>query len=108
MVRLVSLRARWAVRLGALAVLVGSMTQAVHACTTVLAGKRATADGSVLMASSCDGDVMGLIHIMPPSTYAPGAALPMYRNVPRPTNYEQYQVRLQRVRGLPDVQTSRG
>ncbi|MHC4406690.1 MAG: hypothetical protein ACYTG0_44270, partial [Planctomycetota bacterium] len=54
------------------------------ACTTVMAGRQATEDGSVLMASSCDGDVMGLIYVMPAQTYPPGTKLPMYWNVPRP------------------------
>jgi dipeptidase len=61
------------------------------ACTTVMVGKQATADGSVLMASSCDGDIMGLIHVMPAREYPPGTKLPMYWNVPRPKTYREYQ-----------------
>jgi hypothetical protein len=53
------------------------------ACSTILTGRQATADGSVLMSHSCDGDVMGLIYVMPAHSYAPGTRLPMYWNVPR-------------------------
>jgi len=68
----------------------------VAACTTVMVGKRATEDGSVLMASSCDGDVMGLIYVMPAKTYPPDTKLPMYWNVPRPKNYEEYQANVRK------------
>ncbi len=61
-----------------------------------MVGRQATADGSVLMASSCDGDVMGLIYVMPAETYPPGTKLPMYWNVPRPKNYQEYQANLQK------------
>lgn len=64
--------------------------QGATACTTLMAGKAATEDGSVLMSSSCDGDVMGLIYIMPAREYPEGTKLPMYRNLPRPNNYEEY------------------
>ncbi len=66
------------------------------ACSTIMVGKQATADGSVLMASSCDGDVMGLIYIMPAETYPPGTKLPMYWNVPRPKNYDEYRANVQK------------
>jgi len=62
----------------------------VDACSTVMVGKQASRDGSVLMASSCDGDVMGLIYVMPAETYPAGTKVPMYWNVPRPKNYDQY------------------
>ena len=65
-------------------------------CTTLLVGKRATADGSVLMASSCDGDVMGLISVVPARTYPPGTKLPMYWNVPRPQNYDEYRANVRK------------
>jgi dipeptidase len=64
-------------------------------CSTILVGKQASTDGSVLMASSCDGDVMGLIEVFPAQDYAPGTELPMYWNVPRPRDYDQYQQQLQ-------------
>jgi dipeptidase len=50
------------------------------ACTTVMAGRKATADGSVLMSSSCDGDRMGQIFLVPAKEYAPGERVPMSLN----------------------------
>jgi len=76
-----------------------------------MVGKRATADGSVLMASSCDGDVMGLIYVMPARTYPPDTKLPMYWNVPRPKTYEEYQANVKKgydlVGSLPTTKTYR-
>ena len=65
-------------------------------CSTILAGKQATADASVLMSHSCDGDVMGLVYVVPAHSYAPGTRLPMYWNVPRPKTYEEYQANLRK------------
>ena len=73
-----------------------SPTQPAAGCSTVMVGKQATADGSVLMASSCDGDVMGLIYIMPAETFPPGTKLPMYWNVPRPRDYNEYRDNLRK------------
>jgi dipeptidase len=66
------------------------------ACSTIIAGRHATADGSVLMSHSCDGDVMGLVYVMPGRSYASGTRLPMYWNVPRPATYEEYQRNLRK------------
>jgi hypothetical protein len=81
------------------------------ACSTILAGKQATADGSVLMSHSCDGDVMGLVYVMPARSYPPGTRLPMYWNVSRPTTYEEYQANLRKgydqVGTLPVSETCR-
>lgn len=83
----------------------------VDACTTVMVGRRATEDGSVLMASSCDGDVMGVIYVMPARTYPPDTTLPMYWNVPRPKTYQEYQANLRKgydlVGQLPTRETYR-
>jgi dipeptidase len=62
----------------------------VFACSTILVGKKATSDGSVLMSSSCDGDIMGLIYVMPAQKYPQGTRLPMYWNLPRPTTHREY------------------
>jgi len=66
----------------------------VNACSTIMVGRSGTADGSVLMSHSCDGDVMGLVYVMPAQSYPPGTRLPMYWNVPRPTTYAEYQANL--------------
>ena len=66
------------------------------ACSTLMAGRRATNEGSVLMSHSCDGDVMGLVYVMPAQSFSPGTQLPMYWNVPRPSTYAQYQAHLRR------------
>ena len=83
----------------------------VIACTTVLVGRRATSDGSVLMASSCDGDGMGLIYVMPARTYPPDTKLPMYWNVPRPKTYQEYRANVTQgydlVGSLPTTRTFR-
>jgi dipeptidase len=60
------------------------------ACSTILVGKKATSDGSVLMSSSCDGDIMGLIYVMPAQKYPKGTKLPMYWNLPRPKTHQEY------------------
>ena len=66
------------------------------ACTTVMVGRRATADDSVLMGSSCDGDIMGVIYIMPARDYGQPAKLPMYWNLPRPKNLAEYAANLRK------------
>jgi dipeptidase len=75
---------------------VWALASRAHACTTVMVGKQATADGSVLMASSCDGDAMGLIYVMPAQEYPPGTKLPMYWNMPRPTTYREYEANVKK------------
>ncbi len=65
-------------------------------CSTLLVGKKATSDGSILMSSSCDGDIMGLAYIMPAQTYAPNTRLPMYWNLPRPKTHQEYLANLRK------------
>jgi dipeptidase len=63
------------------------------------------------MSHSCDGDVMGLVYVMPPRAYAPGTRLPMYWNVQRPSTYAEYQANLRKgydqVGTLPVSETCR-
>ena len=63
------------------------------------------------MSSSCDGDIMGLIYVMPAQKYPPGTRLPMYWNLPRPTTHQEYLANLQKgydhVGYLPVEQTHR-
>ena len=73
--------------------LIGSlawMPRQSFACSTILVGKKATSDGSVLMSSSCDGDIMGLIYVMPAQKYPQGTKLSMYWNLPRPKTHQEY------------------
>ena len=73
--------------------LIGSLAwtpRKAFACSTILVGKDATSDGSVLMSSSCDGDIMGLIYVMPAQKYPQGTKLPMYWNLPRPKTHKEY------------------
>ena len=97
----------WSLLLG----MVGLQRSQATACSTILADRRATADGSVMMSHSCDGDVMGLVYVMPAHAYAPGTRLPMYWNVPRPSTYEEYQANLRQgydqVGTLPVSETCR-
>jgi dipeptidase len=81
--------------LGCLILVALSPAQAT-ACSTILVGRLASADGSVLMSHSCDGDVMGLVYVMPAHAYPPGTRLPMYWNVPRPRTYEEYQANVRK------------
>jgi dipeptidase len=72
------------------------MGQVAAACTTLMVGSRATEDGSVLMSSSCDGDIMGVIYVMPANEYSAGTQLPMYWNVPRPKTHADYLANLRK------------
>ena len=86
---------RFIVLIGFAGSLAGPLGEA-FACSTVLVGKKATVDGSVLMSSSCDGDIMGLIHVMPSQKYPPGTKLPMYWNLPRPRTHQEYLANLRK------------
>jgi dipeptidase len=76
--------------------IVFAMLNSTRACTTIMVGNLATADGSVLVGSSCDGDVMGLIQVLPARSYGPDTKLPMYWNVPRPKTYAEYQANVRK------------
>ncbi len=52
----------------------------VSACTTILVGRKATADGAVLMSSSCDGNQMGRVYLVPGRDDYGDQPVPMTRN----------------------------
>ncbi len=61
----------------------------LRACTTILVGKAATLDGSVLMATSCDGGIMGRVFVMPAKKYPAGHRVQMFYDCPAPANWEE-------------------
>jgi dipeptidase len=64
--------------------------QGARACTTILVGKAATEDGSVLMATSCDGDIMGRIYVSPAKRYPKGTNVEMFYDFPAPSTWEEH------------------
>ena len=72
--------------LGSLAITV----EGLYACTTILAGKEATQDGSVLMATSCDGNMMGRIYVLPAKEYPKGTEVKMFYDFPAPSTWEEH------------------
>jgi dipeptidase len=91
---------------------VGALTlpvEGAHSCTTILVGKAATVDGSVLMATSCDGNIMGRIYTLPANEYPKDAKVPMFYDFPAPSTWEEHENLLKRgytfVGNLPIEQT---
>jgi len=82
-----------------------------HSCTTILVGKSATVDGSVLMATSCDGSVMGRVYVMPAKEYPRDAKVQMFYDFPAPSTWEEHENQLRKgytfVGYLPIEQTYR-
>ena len=73
--------------------LVGSLALAVgpaQACTTILVGRAATGDGSVLMATSCDGGIMGRVYVLPAAEYPQGTTVPMFYDFPAPSTWQEH------------------
>jgi len=93
--------------IGGIAVLKGS-SEGVQSCTTILVGKSATVDGSVLMATSCDGSVMGRAHVMPAKGHN---KVRMFFDFPSPSTLEEHENQLKKgytfVGNLPIEQTYR-
>lgn len=66
------------------------ITQPVRACTTILAGRAASTDGSVLMGTSCDGNIMGRVYVVPAKTYPKGTKVRMFYDCPAPSTWDQH------------------
>jgi len=85
--------------------------EGVHACTTILVGKAATVDGSVLMATSCDGNIMGRVYVLPDKEYPRDAKVRMFYDFPAPSTWEEHECQLKKgytfVGHLPVEQTYR-
>lgn len=70
--------------------------EGVHACTTILVGKTATVDGSVLMATSCDGNIMGRVYVLPAKEYPKDAQVRMFYDFPAPLTWEEHENQLEK------------
>ncbi len=68
----------------------GTIAGDSRACTTILAGRAATADGSVLMATSCDGNIMGRVYVIPGKEYPKGARVRMFYDCPAPSRWNEH------------------
>lgn len=60
------------------------------ACTTLIAGKDATADGSVLFGYCNDGNIMSWLEIVPAMEFPKGTEVPMLLNQPIPSTLEMH------------------
>jgi len=80
-----------------------------HGCTTILAGKEATLDRSVLMATSCDGNIMGRVYALPAKEYQGDARVQMFYDFPAPWAWQEHLAQLKKgytfVGKLPIQQT---
>jgi dipeptidase len=66
------------------------IAECAHACTTILVGRAATADGSVLMATSCDGGIMGRVYVVPAKRYPEGNKVRMFYDSPAPSTWQKH------------------
>ncbi len=64
--------------LAAIALAVLCAARRAHACTTMGAGRLASADGSVLITHSCDGWYDARVKVIKGGEHAPGETLPIY------------------------------
>lgn len=63
------------------AVLVLVMAGAALACTSVMVGKKATADGSVMVSYTCDGWYDHRLQVIPGGIHKKGEMVPVYHNI---------------------------
>ncbi len=52
-----------------------------YACTSVVVGKDASVDGSVMTTHTCDGWYDARIQIVPGQTHEPGTMVPIQKNI---------------------------
>jgi dipeptidase len=74
-------KAPWIKRAAATFVLVVLMVGTASACTTVIVGKKATADGSVMVAQTVDGWYDQRLVVVPGGKHASGTMMPIYKNI---------------------------
>ena len=58
-----------------------TMAGAALACTSVMMGKKATADGSVLVSYTCDGWYDHRLKVIPGDSHKEGKMVPVYHNI---------------------------
>lgn len=63
----------------------------VHPCTTILIGREASADGSVLMATSCDGNIMGRVYVVAEKFYPEDAKVKMFFDFLAPATWKEHE-----------------
>lgn len=56
-------------------------TSTSYACTVVMAGKKATVNGEVLVSYTCDGWYDNRLTVIPAQKYPKGAMAPVYKNI---------------------------
>ena len=66
----------------------------VEACTTILVGRDATADGSVMMATSCDGNMMGRVYVQPAREFSGDVGVQMFYDFPAPSTWEEHETQV--------------
>ena len=74
-------KAPWIKKAAATLVLVVSMVGMASACTTVIVGKKATVDGSVMVAQTVDGWYDQRLVVMPGGKHAAGTMMPIHKNI---------------------------
>lgn len=72
-------RSLWFVSLMVLMVMSYSMT--AFACTSIMVGKDASVDGSVLTSHTCDGNYDARVQVIPGQAFEKGAMAPVYKDL---------------------------
>jgi len=69
----------------------GPSVEGKYSCTTILVGKKATIDGAVLMATSCDGNIMGRVYVSPAREYPRDTKVQMFYDFAAPSTWEEHE-----------------